>query len=83
MYNTKKMKDGVLMETFNNYLKKYRENLSLTKRQMAVKFSWTPMYYGRYENGDIIPSDKVLRKFSDILNIDYDFLKTLVDNQKK
>lgn len=71
------------MYYFANFLKQMREELSLTKVQMAKKFSWTPMYYGRYENGKLLPTKNNLYKFADVLKVDERILLELIKKDKE
>lgn len=67
------------MDTFAKYLEQRRSELGLTKAQLAKKIGWTPMYYGRFESGDVYPTSKNLSKFAYGLKVEestlYRFLK--------
>lgn len=71
------------MNFFADFLKQIRKELSLTKVQMARKFSWTPMYYGRYENGKLLPTKKNLYKFVEVLQIDEKTLLEVIEKDKE
>ena len=68
---------------FANFLKQVRKELSLNKVQMAEKFSWTPMYYGRYENGKLLPTKQNVDKFVKVLNVDESTLLDLIKKDKE
>ena len=72
------------MHYFADFLKQVREEeFSLTKAQMAKKFSWTPMYYGRYENGKLLPTKQNLHKFVEVLKVDEKILSELITKDKE
>lgn len=57
------------MDEFSNLLKKARIKKHMTKGQVASYFGWTPMYYGRYENGKLIPTRTNYEKFAKFMGI--------------
>ena len=71
------------MHYFADFLKQKREEISLTKVQMAKKFSWTPMYYGRFENGKLLPTKQNLYKFVEVLQVDERMLLELIKKDKE
>ena len=44
------------MSKFSELLTQKRIEKKLKKSDVAYLFGWSPMYYGRFENGHIIPS---------------------------
>ena len=67
---------------FSNKLKEVRIKKKLLKSQVAKLFSWTPMYYGRYENGSLVPSKSNIHKFAEFMNISIPDLEILILNEK-
>lgn len=68
---------------FSDFLKKYRIENGLTKKQTAALMGWTPMYYGRFENGNILPSKKNIEKFCANLNIPIENLLPYINHSSK
>lgn len=66
------------MSNFTELLKNTREAKNLTKVDVAKLFGWSPMYYGRYENGYLIPTKNNIIKFADFLGISADELSKLL-----
>lgn len=71
------------MYYFANFLNQMREEFSLTKVQMAKKFSWIPMYYSRHENGKLLPTKQNLHKFVEVLKADEKILLKLINKDKE
>lgn len=55
------LRQGDMMQYFADFLKQSRKELSLNKVQIAEKFSWTPMYYDRYENEQLLPTKQNIK----------------------
>lgn len=70
------------MESFKDLLIHAREEKKLNKSQTAEHFGWTPMYYGRFENGQLLPNKKNIKKFADFLGIDIKELEEIIGGQK-
>lgn len=66
--------------TFKDLLIKTRESKNMTKKQVAMLFDWTPMYYGRYENGYLKPKKANLKKFAEFLEIPEKKLESLLSH---
>lgn len=71
------------MSKFTDILFKTRKQKNMTKADVAKKMGWTPMYYGRYENGYLIPSESNLKKSSDFLGISISDLSELLVESKE
>ncbi|WP_181372908.1 helix-turn-helix domain-containing protein [Ligilactobacillus salivarius] len=54
---------------FTDLLLQFRKDNALTQKEMAQRLGWTPMYYGRFENGNLTPTKRNIEKFSNVLNI--------------
>lgn len=63
---------------FIELLIKKREQKGLLKKEVAELFDWTPMYYGRYENGNLIPSEYNIILFSKFLEISQEELLEII-----
>jgi transcriptional regulator with XRE-family HTH domain len=62
--------------TFSELLRKYRIKHRLKKKEVAKLLNWTPMYYSRFENGQLLPTKGNIDKFKNILSIsDQDIIK--------
>lgn len=71
------------MNQFIKLLYQKRRELSFNKKQMADYLGWTPMYYGRFENGDIIPKGKNIKKFARVLCIKENELRSIIAKDKE
>ena len=71
------------MSLFTKLLKRKRENNNLTKVDVAKMFGWSPMYYGRYENGYLIPTKNNIPKFSRFLGISSNELYKIINEISK
>lgn len=71
------------MSIFTELLKRKREDDNLTKVDAAKILGWSPMYYGRYENGYLIPTKNNIPKFARFLNMSSDELCTIIDEISK
>lgn len=56
-------------------LKYLRQTNSYTQEQIAKKLEISRQSYIKYENGDIIPNEKVIRKLSIIYDVKEEFIK--------
>lgn len=57
------------MNKFAILLRKQRNKMKLTKKEMATHLGWTPMYYSRFENGNLLPVGKNINKFAKLLEL--------------
>lgn len=57
------------MIKFCELLSKKRKEKGLHKIDVAARFHWTPMYYGRYENGKLLPSKTNIGLFASFLDM--------------
>lgn len=72
------------MNKFGGYLRKRRKEKGMTQAEVASIFGWTAMYYGRYENGKLVPNKSNIKKFSDFLNISTSKIMELIgDNNNE
>ena len=69
--------------SFAEKLRETRKKKCLTQAQVAENFGWTPMYYARYEKGQLLPTTNNYRKFTLFLNISKEKLLRLVDLDKE
>lgn len=68
---------------FHELLKETRQNKSLLKKDVARMFGWTAMYYGRYETGDILPTQSNVQKFADFIGISKTELEDIVEYSRR
>ena len=71
------------MSKFTKLLKKTREDKNLSKIEVAKLFGWSPMYYGRFENGYLIPSKNNIKKFSEFIGLSVDELNNILKINNK
>lgn len=64
---------------FAEALTKARISKRMNKTQVANYFGWTPMYYARYENGQLLPTKVNYKKFADFIGISVDELIELIE----
>ena len=67
--------------SFKDLLIKKREEKGILKKEVAKLFSWTPMYYGRYEKGNLKPSSNNIKLFADFLEISEKELQIIINNE--
>lgn len=67
------------MSKFTELLTKKREEKHMLKIDVANLFGWTPMYYGRYENGYLKPTKNNIQIFAKFLEIPVEELKKIVE----
>lgn len=67
------------MSKFTELLTKKREEKNMLKIDVANLFGWTPMYYGRYENGYLKPTKNNIQMFAKFLEISVEDLKKIVE----
>lgn len=68
---------------FNELLKETREKKGLLKKEVATMFDWTAMYYGRYETGDILPTQNNIQRFADFIGISKTDLEKIINNSRR
>ncbi|MCR4898290.1 MAG: helix-turn-helix transcriptional regulator [Acholeplasmatales bacterium] len=68
---------------FAETLRKKREEKSMTKKDVAESFNWTPMYYGRYENGYLLPNKANYDRFAKFMGISVSELEELIIDATK
>lgn len=71
------------MSKFTKLLKKTREDKNLSKIEVAKLFGWSPMYYGRFENGYLTPSKNNIKKFSEFIGLSVDELNNILKINNK
>ncbi|WP_455450210.1 helix-turn-helix domain-containing protein [Streptococcus salivarius] len=54
---------------FSEFLKNYRVEKNLSKKEVAAILDISPMYYGRFEKGDLLPTKWNINRFSENLDI--------------
>lgn len=67
---------------FKEILIKARNKKGLNKKETAEIFGWTPMYYGRYESGDLVPNEVNLKHFADFIGLTSEQLRTIINREK-
>lgn len=70
------------MKNHNKFIElliKTREDRGLLKQDVASLFGWTPMYYGRFENGQLKPSGTNIKKFAKFLDITEEELIKIIE----
>lgn len=55
----------------------------LTKVQIAESFGWTPMYFGRYCTGKLLPTQSNIQKFASLLELSCEELQKIIDEDLK
>lgn len=71
------------MSKFTNLLKEKREEKRMLKKDVANYFNWGPMYYGRFENGQVTPKGLNIKKFANFLEISEDKLIKILEEDEK
>lgn len=66
------------MKKFCDVLKEKRIEKNMLKKDVANLFNWTPMYYGRYEKGDLLPNDKNIDMFAKFLEMTVEEVKKIM-----
>lgn len=66
------------MKKFCDILKEKRIEKNMLKKDVANLFNWTPMYYGRYEKGDLLPNDKNIDMFAKFLEMTVEEVKKIM-----
>lgn len=70
------------MVYFTQLLTEAREKKNMTKAQVAAQMGWTPMYYGRYENGYLLPTSTNMRRFAEFIGIQEKELSKIVETNR-
>ena len=60
-----------------------RKELNLNKKEVAKMMGLGPMYYARFENGQLLPTKANAQMFSDFLGIEKDELIDLLEKEKE
>ena len=71
------------MSLFTEKLIQVRNEKKMHKIDVAHLFGWTPMYYGRYENGYLVPKGENIKRFADFMGITIGELIQILDKDKK
>lgn len=66
------------MSKFTTMLKHVRLQRKMSKADVARELGWTPMYYGRYENGYLNPTKANINMFAVFLNINESELENII-----
>lgn len=69
------------MSKFTELLTKTREKKKMLKVDVANLFGWTPMYYGRYENGYLEPTKNNIKIFADFIGITVEELQKIIEEK--
>lgn len=70
------------MESFGDYIRSIRQNLSLTQTQFAAKIEVDSATISKIENGQKMPKEKLLPKIAMEFNIDLEELKEQYFSEK-
>ena len=70
------------MLKFSTLLIEERKKKNLLMKDVAKLFEWTPMYYSRYEHGDLLPNEHNIEKFAKFIGIDKKDLKDIIDKER-
>lgn len=60
-----------------------RNKMNMTKANAANQLGWTPMYYGRYENGYLLPTKNNIHLFANFIKISVDELEEIVKEDRE
>ena len=71
------------MSEFTEVLSCARKKKKMLKSEVAELFGWTPMYYGRYENGYLIPREANYEKFAKFMGVSKQEIKEILDRDEK
>lgn len=74
---------GRKMERFNVLLTNKRIEKKLNKAQVANKMGLTPMYYARFENGDLCPTKRNVKQFAEFLDMSEEDVLYIIESSKK
>ena len=58
-----------MAERFSELLQNKRKEKNMTKKDVAKLIGLTPMYYARYENNQLIPTQRNLPQFAKFLEM--------------
>jgi transcriptional regulator with XRE-family HTH domain len=65
---------------FRDFIKQERENQGISQRKLAIAIGITPTYLSKIERGEFqLPSEKVIEKIADELNVDFDELMRIAE----
>lgn len=59
-----------------------REKMGISKAEAARRLNLTPMGYGRYENGDRVPSYQMICHIAQVFGTSYEYLCDASDDSK-
>jgi len=72
------------MNKFGEEIKRLREKIGLSQRQLAFKVDVTPTYMSKIERGEFkAPSETVIKEIARVLNTDKDILLSYADKVDK
>ena len=60
------------------YLKKYRLDHNMTQRELSNLLGTSQMYYSLIETNKVKPGIKMIRKISEVLNIEVQIIRGLL-----
>ena len=62
----------------NQYLRRYRLNHNLSQSQMAELLKTSQSYYNRLERGTNKPGIQMIKRISELLNLEPEFIRSLL-----
>lgn len=71
------------MKRFNVMLINKRIEKKLNKAQVAKRMGLTPMYYARFENGDLCPTKRNVKHFAEFLEMSEEDVLYIIESNKK
>lgn len=64
---------------FSEFLENYRVEKNLSKKELAAILDISPMYYGRFEKGDLLLTKWNINRFSENLDIPMEELTKFIN----
>lgn len=68
---------------FSEFLENYRLEKNLSRKEVAAILGISPMYYGRFERGDLLPTKWNINRFSENLDIPVEELTKFIKKPKE
>ena len=68
---------------FSEFLENYRLEKNLSRKEVAAILGISPMYYGRFERGDLLPTKWNINRFSENLDIPVEELTKFIKKSEE